>query len=593
MDIKKLLAGGLAAITAGATIALGAVAITDLGDYMRDPAVTNGKLNSPIIVIGDSVPAGGLSQADVVAREKDVLGAADIAAAVAGYATQTVSTGAGANVVVSGGADVATADNKLYMNSVLNKARDTLTASDLSTLLAKGTVTVSGTDYDYDQYITLGSNPSVTYNTITAANILDPVVHLSVSSGSTTANVIYNASVVFNKPLNISDSKTQGKKLTLFGKDYTIGAGSGATNLNYNPLILYGYGVTETLTLDNPVTVTIGGTEYTVEATYIGTVGTTATLLLEVNGLTSDSLNEGDSDVISGLNVYVKSILPASVAGQTAMAVVSLGSEKLTLTDGEAVTLGASTPVDGTLVDLVGDTNGLSKITVSVAAEDSTKEYIAEGAANAFVDPVFGSFKVAFNGLTPNLTDSARDTVTISAGNTQVSVTLTDYRGNEKTINFARIDSNNHIYLNTSATQDIVVIEGQTIHRNDLFVFAPEQESEFGHILKLALISGVDGSNPRFKIEDVVTGASTTYNIDKTDGVTDIYIDGQLIQVTNQTESVTLSWGDTDKVAFPLIKLAGGEYLAFIDNRTALSLNTVYELPENATANVSTADVAA
>ena len=138
MKVKKVLAGGLAAITAGATLALGVFA--GLGDYV-DTAT------SPpfIVAIGNGVDS------------TDTIAAADLAAHFAGFATTERSTGVSAQVSVAGGADVSTADNKLYMGSVINKAKNTLTSVDLPTLLAKGTVSVQGVAYDYDQYITLGS----------------------------------------------------------------------------------------------------------------------------------------------------------------------------------------------------------------------------------------------------------------------------------------------------------------------------------------------------------------------------------------------------------------------------------------------------
>ena len=76
MNIKKVLAGSLAAITAGATLAFGAFG-AGLGDYVT---TTDSTLSSPMIVVGNSVPGS------------DVIGAADIAAAVAGYATTTTTT---------------------------------------------------------------------------------------------------------------------------------------------------------------------------------------------------------------------------------------------------------------------------------------------------------------------------------------------------------------------------------------------------------------------------------------------------------------------------------------------------------------------
>ncbi len=561
MQMKKVLAGGLAAITAGATLALGVFA--GLGDY-ADSTVTPPFL----VVIGDS------------AAGTDVLGAADIAAALAGYVTESVSTGAGAQVSVNGGADVSTADNKLYMGSKINKAKNTLTSVDLPTLLAKGSMTVSGVAYEYDQYITLGSTPVVSYNTIPAASKLDPILYLSTSSGtSVNGNPTYNLSVVFNKPLNVSNTNVQSRTVTFFGNEYTIGSGSGATNTGYNPLELFGYGKTVTLERGVPVEVTVNDVPYTIEATYIGS----NQLLLKVGDATSPELQRYSSEVVGGLNIYVKSILPAVVSGDTSMAVVSLGSSKLTLTHGTTVQVGESTNLDGTLVNIVGDANGISKITVSVAASESAKAFIEAG--EAFTDPVFGSFKVAFNGLTPGLTDSSRDVISISGGTTTGTVSFKDYKGNDATLNWV-YDNSGTIGLNATTTTSYHIVENDTIQATDYFLFAPSQESEFGHIFRVAAISGVNGANPTFRLEDVITGSSTTYNIDKSDGITDIYIDGQLVQVANvSTSQVKITWGSGSTLtAFPLIKLAGGEYMTFIDNSTTLTNTSTYELPGNTSA---------
>jgi len=158
MKTIKVLAGSLAALTAGATLALGifAAPITSLGDYVK---VSGNALNSPVIVIGDgtSSSASGFAQ--------DVVGAADIAAAVAGYATAPVSTGA-VGMSVSGGAELGTTNTKLYLGDVLTKtgARTTLTKAELPTLLASGSLTDSaGTTYTYDQYLGMQSGTAITY----------------------------------------------------------------------------------------------------------------------------------------------------------------------------------------------------------------------------------------------------------------------------------------------------------------------------------------------------------------------------------------------------------------------------------------------
>jgi hypothetical protein len=556
MEIRKVMAGGLAALTAGATLAFGVFA--GLGDYVDNTT-------PPTVVVGDAVDS------------TDTIAAADLAAGVAGFVTTSVSTGTGASVGVSNGADVSTADNKLYVGSVMNKAKNTLTSVDMPSLLAKGTVTASGVAHDYDQYITLGSHPLVRYGTVAAANVLDPVVNLRTSSGSTGANTnpTYNLTVVFNKELNLSSSKVQGKQITLFGTDYTIGSGSGATTAGVNPLILFGSGTTEQLILGTPVNVVIEGVTYEVEASFIGS----NQLLLKVNGVTSDTLVQGDTDQVGGLDVFVKSILYSAVQGVDSLAIVSLGSSKLTLTHGSAVTVGTSTTLDGTLVDLVGTTSsGVSRITVSVAASDSTEAYIGDG--DSFTDPVFGSFKLAFNGLTPDLTASSRDVVTAAAGTTQVTTTFTDSKLNTKTQSFA-IDNAGTIALNATTTQAINVVEGVTINQNDFFVFAPSQESEFGHIFRLSSMSGISGSSPKFTLEDVITGSSTTYELGN-NGQKTFFVDGQQIIAMNESSAqMNFTWGGSASTAFPLIKLKNGEFMTFITNTTVLTQGTTYELPGN------------
>jgi hypothetical protein len=194
MNVKKVLAGGLVAAVAGATLAFGALAQSaNLGAYVQ---VTDSSLSSPIIVVG--------TQTASITTEypNDILGAADIAAAAAGYATTPVTIGGGTIVSVSGGVDLSTANTKAYLGDQLIKPglRTTLTATDLPDILAKGTFTDNaGATYTYNHYITFG-NGNLTFGTA-GGNLNDPKLYLDL--GTSTAVPLYNMSVVFNKPLNI------------------------------------------------------------------------------------------------------------------------------------------------------------------------------------------------------------------------------------------------------------------------------------------------------------------------------------------------------------------------------------------------------
>lgn len=441
MQIKKVLAGGLAALTAGATLAMGAFAIDSLSDYV---VTSDSSLTSPVIVIG--APASPSSD-----FAKDVLGAADIAAAVAGYATTTV-TSTSATTSVSGGADIGTTDNKLYFKSQMNKAKSTLTSNDLSTQLAQGTASVdlAGT-YTFNQYINLGVRTTAFSNS--GGDIDDPALYIDTGT-SASSDPLYNVTITFNKPLNVSHADVQGGSMTVMGNDYTIGSGSGATNLGYNPVVLYGGSNTQTIQEGAEVSVSVGGTDYTVGV--LGVSSSTAGVVT-VNGV-SKSVTKQNSYLIEGLEVYIQDVYYLAKEAQTSSMKVLVGSSKITIKDGNKVKTGtADTSIDGTHVSLSGSADGVSKITIGVSGEDSSEDYILTGTDNAFTDPVFGTFKVALNGLTPALDDAARETITIdNSANTGATLKFTDYRGNEKQITWAQslTGSNYDPMLNATSTRD-------------------------------------------------------------------------------------------------------------------------------------------
>jgi len=379
MNVRKVLAGSLAAITAGATLAFGVFG-AGLGDYVV--AGTN-KITSPIIVIGD--PAA--PSADFA---KDVLGAADIAAAVAGYATTKTSVGGSISTAVSGGADLSTTNTKLYLGSAINSAKSTLTNQDsgLSTVLASGGVyDDSGTEYKYNQYIAVGAS-TVNFGT-SDGDIDEPTLYIN--AGTSTAAPVYTARVVFSKALNISSSDVKSQMITLFGNEYTIGSESTNT-----ALYLYGGAQKNTVSEGETATITVSGSDHTVKV--VG-VSSTTVAVIEVDGV-SKEVTEGTSYTINGdkgkIDVYVDAVYYFGKESQVSSVRLSLGAAKIKLENGNAVKTGTELEtVDGTLVTLTGAP--LSKLEVAVAMKDSDTDHVAEG--TPFTDPVFGSFKVAFGGI--------------------------------------------------------------------------------------------------------------------------------------------------------------------------------------------------
>jgi hypothetical protein len=577
MKIKQIVAGGLAAAaTLGVTLfgAFGAVTLDQgLEPYV---AVTDTTLSSPAIVIGGSN-----------VNALDVLGSADIAASmVSHYAVEekTVPAG-GATVGVSDGVSLATSNTNLYLADSLTKdgLKTTLTKSDLPTVLSSGTVyDDSGTTHPYDQYINmLGGTISFGKS---AGDLTDPDIYIDFSTGN-----LYNASVVFNKILNVSSTDVQGNAIELFGKTYTVGSGSSDTKL-----VLFGGANVQTFDEGETKTVTVGGTDYTVKL--IG-VSSSTVAVIEVDG-TSKEVTQGSSYTIAGLDVYVDSVFFFTKEAQVSSAKLSFGSAKLTLENGQSVKVGtAEDTVDGTYVGITSTAGqGISKFAVQVSAPASDKDYILRG--SAFEDPVFGSFKVAFHGVVPTFDSDARDPIYIdNSGTTGATVKFTDYYGNEKTLTFAYNPTTASFNpgLNATSTKQYHVVEGAMFRKNDYILLTPTQESEFSHVYQLNSYSGLGTSSAYVELLNVLSGIKTkVYLTDNGNYGGTAYIDGQAYYVNTtdiSTPKWTMYWGSNaaygnagDKTtAFPLVMAAKGEWITFFDKDVSVTVtasdNTTVELP--------------
>jgi hypothetical protein len=581
MNIRKVLAGGMAALTAGATVAFGAFAQSaDIGDYV---AVTNGVVTSPTIVV-----ASYAGMTPPAALAKDIVGAADLAAAAAGHATQTVAVGGAASATVSNGVDVSTASTKLYSGDNLAKSglKTTLTKQDLTTTLASGTVTDdNGNAFNYDQYLAMGAAGTVAGGK-SNGDLADPAVFLA--TGSSVATPLYNSTVVFNKLLNISSTTVQGNSIQLFGGTYTIGAGSafGATT---KKLILFSSANAQTIGQGETVTVNIDGVDHA-----IGLVGTSSSTaaVVSVDG-ESRSVVKGSSYTISGVNVYIEDVFyfggGATAPPGSVKVSVSTGGSKVTLENGASVKTGnQDDTVDGTEVTLTGTAGqGISKIEVAVTAKDSNADYILPD--SGFTDPVFGTFKVAFGGMNTGVTDTI---IIDNSGTTASSIKSTDYRGNLKTLTWAYTSSGTwNPQLNATSSNQYHVVEGESVKKNDYILLTPSQESEFSHIFQYTSSSSLGSSGAYIDLKDMFSGTSTrVYLTTQSNYGGTFYVDGQQYYVNATSEAGTnmeFTWGTGasegvtgNVMVYPLVKLQGGEWFTLTHNVTLVN-TTTYELPTN------------
>jgi len=574
MNIKKVLAGSLAALTAGTTLALGAFG--QLNTYVKTD--TNA-ITSPIIVIGN--PAQPSAQ-----FAKDVLGAADIAAAVAGYATTTTQVAGATTTSVSNGVAVETSGTKMYLGDMATKSglKTTLTRLDLPSILASGTITLTGAlsgTINYDQYIGLGSGSLASFGT-SGGDLTDPALILALNS--TASGPTYNLTVTFNKQLNIGHGDVRGKtKLAIFGGEYTVGSQSEYTATS-KQLVLLGSSNSEIFTVGDEKSITIAGTAHTVKL--LG-VSDTTTAVISVDGTTQE-INEGSTYTIASVSVFADSIFYYGSGATNHQAKLSFGAQKITLKDGESVKVGnEDTSIDGTLVSLSGN---LSKITIAVTGKDSSNDYIKAG--NSWADPVFGSFKTAFGGITTGATDK----ITIdNSGNSAMIVTFTDYRGNTKQVQWVQAPSTAPFKpeLNVTSNRQIVVLENQDVPVGSYVVLAPSQESDFGHLFEYTTASSINASGGYVELKDVMLGTTQRIYLDSAQqtSAAQFYVDGQLYNVnvtTTGVKNARFTWGagasftsaGTLTTVYPLIRMQRGGYITFVTNVT-LTESTTYELPTN------------
>ncbi|MCX6815117.1 MAG: S-layer protein [Candidatus Aenigmarchaeota archaeon] len=574
MKVKKILAGGLVAAAAGATIAFGALAqSTNLGAYVQ---VADSSLSSPMIVVG--------TQTANLATEypNDILGAADIAAAVAGYASTPVTIGGGTIVSVADGVDLASTNTKILYGDTLTKSglRSTLTNTNLPTLLAKGTFyDGSGTSYSYNQYINFGAG-TVSFGT-SGGDLTDPKLYLD--TGVVTSAPLFNMSIVFNKVLNASNTDVRGQTIEFFGKTYTIGSTSAYESGNHKLVLFGGGGNTQTVSEGAEVDMSVAGVTHKVKV--IGVSSTTISVI-SIDG-TSKEVSEGNTYTIAGVDVYIDSVYYFGKETQLSQVKLSLGSSKLTLEHGAAVKTGQTEDtIDGTLVTLTGtDSQGISKIDISITAKDSSHDSITEG--SSFVDPVFGGLKVAFGGLTKGATD----TITVdNSGTTGANLKFTDYRGNEKSIIWAYTGTSSfNAQLNDTSTRAYHVIEGETVNKNDYVFIAPSQESEFGHIMQYTSASSLGSNGAYIELKDVFSGDTTRVYLTGSVGggsytSATFYVDGQSYSVQNASaltnQQMVFSWGTANVTAFPLIKAKNGEYVTLVKSVALGSTSGIwYQLP--------------
>jgi hypothetical protein len=431
---------------------------------------------------------------------------------------QSFMTGSSGGTSVSTSGEVAALDSsadRIWLNTSLNTIKSTLTKSDLPTVLAD--YTFSG-NVDSKLTSTIKLQAGAATGTDHSGKVIyekqpkssdDPVVGISMGT-SATAYPLYNASITMSA-INFTSPDSEGQEIDLFGQKFTISADTDLTDL-----VLLKEAQRVTLSSDNPTaTVTVGGETYTVEL--LSASDTSADIQVTDSAGNSDNreVNEADSKKIEGLEVGV---ITADETNLKLSATVIVGADKLTFTNGAQVTKGDNAdPIDGTLAYIkgtsaVGTANATTELAVTVFAPDTSDDSILPG--ESFVDPVFGSFKVDFAGLSSPLDDPNRETISVqNSGDDTESLTMTDSEGNTKTVDFAHNATAGSINfkpinwrLADDSNESIYVYEMANLTEDEYTIVGNE---DYGHLIQVTQIynyTGSDYTKDRVKFQDAFSG---------------------------------------------------------------------------------------
>ncbi len=427
--------------------------------------------------------------------------------------------------------DLASGSDLLYLNDELSENVQTLTKADLPTVLADGTFTDDdGTDYDFEQILTIGTSTNNGFEFGNSDNDLDdPTLMLKLSTTATATNAIYDLTATFNTAVPFNATNSEGEDITIFGKTYTVGTATDA-----DTLVLLGGSGSANINVGQTQSITVGATDYSVTLEGLSSASTTQASVT-VNGDTK-TFTEGQTKTVGGIDVYVKTVFRTGDDG-AGYAEIQLGAGKLTLESGSAVQAGSDTDdIEGTLVTITGGVNAMTELKITVAAADNDVNHLLVD--GSFVDPVFGTVVVSFEGVDNGPTfsgekDTGRTDLTIDkGGDRELLLSLTDNAGNAKTVPFTF-----EAVLADDNGDAISIVEGSSLSDDEYFILNSGNNQHLMQITKLNLDT-TTYANSDVEMKDIITG--DTHKFTNKDFSTSGYsatILGQTYNISNNSAS--------------------------------------------------------
>ncbi len=470
-----------------------------------------------------------------------------------------------------------TSSTPLQLNTSLNSVRTTVSESNLPSALADSDFS-GNVDTQAQFRINLGSNPRAIFAREPTTNV-DAGAGLLFSTSAT--NALYNATTTFDEAINFSHADSQGETLTLFGQDFTVSSASTTSKLvlfkSAQTVFLSAGGANPVPTAD----IEIDGKIYKVEL--IHTTSTSATIrVTDDSGATDQKeINEASSKKILGVEVGVNNA-GDSASLNVASAEVVFGANRLTLQDGSEVKVGTDeTAIEGTNVDFENTvyTGNITKLVVQVFAPDGSNDFLKSG--DEFVDPVFGGFRLVFDGLSVENDDTEnREDISIGPSGTDMGgITFSTWE-DKKITNFEWLNNRSSgpagVFLGDSNDWKLVVKELGQVNESGYTVLGNEDD---GVLIKLMSISNSTTTTDKDSIVvkniasgELITAESTSEGTGTIDVAGNSYTFNYWdTKAGDNSENVRFNVPDSsagELLLYPVIETANGANLAFYEPLT-------------------------
>lgn len=501
---KRILALGTGALMLGATLTGALAATWDLADYPA-PFVMDGQLDDTVLVVGKA------------AATADVLGAIDIAAALQADAVSETAVEVSSTVAPTSdeGLKIEKSGDKFNFGEDIFDVQATALDSNDLVLLADGTFednegTNTG-DTDYDQELWFGNVADVWQ-----LEFEQPADNDNYEDGLpageylhlTKNKWVYNYTLEFDSGISMTSSSTdndlEGTTLDIQGNTYTITDATISTGAAPTKLKLVSGDSTMWLVQDQPYT--LGSHTVTVVDVDAGETKCG----VNVDGVTK-WIDDGTTQEFGDLAVGVLDVVAVYTKDYDAdTCELSLGSSEIELEDGEEVVINGNT-LEGSYVDIMGTTTWTGLRIMYKVGDDSgiNQDDIYLSAGQAWTDPVFGNFKVQFEGVTADYED-----LNVDASGDDAFITFMNNDGKEVEIPFYFVSGDN-VALGRDSDEELL-LPGETYSgspEGTLLLYTTSGGET--HVLEIDDVT-CSSSNNKTTIKDITYGTTPAKDFELT-----------------------------------------------------------------------------